>query len=481
MDNIAVPGGFLVCDLQATIQDIDEPLAALLGLPAHRMVGRSLTEWLPGDSQAVLRARMQQVLADHQVHQVMVALRLAEGNLQPACLHLGVNLDLRGQVVGFRGLIQSTVGEQKNQNPVVDSASALAVATQRLQVESAERQRAEAAAAQRAREVSALHSVTTALLSTLDLERLLGQILDAATNALPVAEKGMLYLIARDTGQLEMRAAIGYTDPRIQKVSFPGSKGYVARAVRGRSPLLIRDVMTEPIARFNRSIPEVRAIQSVVVAPLIEKEEVLGAISLESSRRGAFTKDDLQLLVSFAATATMAIHNAQLHAEVQKMAITDALTGLYNRRGFDELGKREMERVRRFGHPLSAMMIDVDHFKRINDTYGHHVGDIAIQGVARRLSDNLREVDVLGRFGGDEFTVLLPETDLFTATTVAERLRSCVADSPMIVEQVSIKLTISLGVTKAFSEMHNLDALIGRADKALYQAKLAGRNRVEVQ
>ena len=125
-------------------------------------------------------------------------------------------------------------------------------------------------------------------------------------------------------------------------------------------------------------------------------------------------------------------------------------------------------------------MIDIDIFKNINDSYGHHTGDQVIRDVAKRLAGSLREVDILGRFGGDEFNVLLPETDLFTASIVAERLRVSVQDAPILIETVPIKVTISIGVAKAAADMPNLDTLIGRADKALYLAKQRGRNRVEM-
>jgi diguanylate cyclase (GGDEF)-like protein len=357
----------------------------------------------------------------------------------------------------------------------------LAITNEKLKIELAERKRAELAAAQRARELSALHAATAALLTTLDLEDLLGQILDAATSAIPAGEKGMLHLVARDTGQLEMRAAIGYTDDRIQKFSFPGSKGYVAKAVRLRTPLLIKNVQTDPSIRYEGHIPEVRAIQSAIVVPLILQDQVIGAISLDSARRSAFSEDDLWLLVSFAATATAAIRNSQLHMEMQRLAITDSLTGLYNRRGLYELGRREIERARRFGRPLTAIMFDIDLFKNVNDSFGHEIGDQVLRILSDRISHNIREVDILGRYGGDEFVILLSETDMFTAVNLAERLRLCVVDSPFVIEGSSaINLTISLGIAKASVGAQDLTSLIHSADTALYAAKQAGRNTVHL-
>jgi len=332
----------------------------------------------------------------------------------------------------------------------------------------------------RLRELNALYTATRALLITLDLDSLLGQILDAAMSAIPSADRGILNLIAPDTGKLEIRAMFGYKDPRIQTYTSSKIQGYSALAVKEKRPLLIHDAQRE--TDFSDAIEpsELNSSKSIIVAPLILNDQVLGALVLNASRRAAFTENDLRLLVSFAATTSAAIKNAMLHSEVQHLAITDSLTNLYNRRGFFELGRREIERARRFGHPLSAVMLDIDHFKVVNDSYGHAIGDQVLEELANRLSKNVREFDILGRYGGEEFALLLPETDLFTACSVSDRLRLTVMDTPMHTEIGPIPITISLGVVKATSDVPNLDSLLKRADKALYAAKQNGRNRVEV-
>jgi diguanylate cyclase (GGDEF)-like protein/PAS domain S-box-containing protein len=347
-----------------------------------------------------------------------------------------------------------------------------------------ERKQAELAATNHAHELSALYKATAALLATLDLEALLSQILDAAISAVPVAKKGMLYLIARDTGQLEMRAILGYkeSDPRIQRFTILKGKSYVVRAIKERRPLLIHDYQTDPsfqttTERTSNSSP----VQSVIVAPLILENHAIGALSLESSSKAAFTEDDLRLVISFAATATAAIRNAQLHAEVQKQAITDGLTGTYNRRGFFDLGLREVERANRFGRTLAAIMMDIDNFKDVNDQYGHAAGDQVLQVVSQILVDNIRKVDILGRYGGDEFAVLLPEIDMFAATGVAERLRQVIAETGIVSERNGpIHVTASLGVAKLSTTVKDLEALLQNADRAMYHAKSTGRNRVEI-
>ncbi len=336
---------------------------------------------------------------------------------------------------------------------------------------------------QRNRQLNALHDATTALLSTLDLELLLGRILDAAQRAIPAAERGILYLVAPRTGQLEVRAMSGFGDPRIRRAALLQGT-HANRSMRERRPLLIRDTPGAELAlnppKLVEEGEELSNLRSEIIAPLILGEEVLGALSLSSSAPAAFDPSDLHLLVSFAATTTAAIHNAMLHTELQKIAITDPLTGLYNRRGLLELGRHEVERFQRFKQPLSAIMMDIDHFKHVNDTYGHPVGDQVLRGLAERSRSLIRQVDIISRYGGEEFAILLPETDLFQASSIAERLRRAIEEAPIVTEQGPITITVSLGVSRAGRNLDNLVTLIEQVDAALYQAKQNGRNRVEI-
>lgn len=168
----------------------------------------------------------------------------------------------------------------------------------------------------------------------------------------------------------------------------------------------------------------------------------------------------------------------RLYAEVQRLSITDILTGLYNRRGYFELGEKEIARSRRYGEPLSAIMFDLDHFKKFNDTYGHATGDIVLKGVAERCTAQLRNIDIFGRYGGEEFSVLLPGTNLAGAGVVAERMRDTVNSSVLESDQGALTVSISLGVAELKPNTVGMEALLNDADKALYRAKELGRNRV---
>ena len=170
----------------------------------------------------------------------------------------------------------------------------------------------------------------------------------------------------------------------------------------------------------------------------------------------------------------------QAQAQLQELATTDSLTGLRNRRYFMYRAAEEFERARRYRLPLALLMLDADHFKAINDRYGHPIGDQVLQALARRGQELLRDVDLFARIGGEEFAILLPQTDLDAARVVAERLRQRMASTPIVTDQGPLILTISLGLTGFDATVIDFDALLRRADAALYRAKQNGRNCTEV-
>lgn len=332
-----------------------------------------------------------------------------------------------------------------------------------------------------AQELAALQKATSSLLHTLDLSHLMGQILDAAQEAIPSAEQGWLHLVERENGRGKKLTEIALNDPRIYRIKpATGIQEPLDRIGRGQS-LLIADALTEPalLARTENN-PEQLAVRSVIVAPLVLDQEVLGALTLTSPLPSIFSEADLELLTSFAATATAAIHNAILYSETQNLATTDPLTGQLNRRTLFELGQREIERFQRFGRPLSWIMFDVDLFKQINDTYGHAAGDQVLVAIAERCCRVIRHVDVFGRYGGDEFVILLPETDHHMARDIAERLRTAISETPVMTDAGPISVSISVGVTEATPDTVDLGLLLNKADQALYKSKRAGRNTITV-
>ncbi|MCW8833851.1 MAG: YfiR/HmsC family protein, partial [Colwellia sp.] len=169
---------------------------------------------------------------------------------------------------------------------------------------------------------------------------------------------------------------------------------------------------------------------------------------------------------------------AHLNEQLYELATQDDMTKLYNRRHFLELAQRELSQLQRTKGAGAVLMIDIDHFKNINDSYGHAAGDQAIINVANILKDNLREYDMVGRLGGEEFAMFLPNCEIEIATKIAERMRVKIASLSTSYQQTSIKLTVSIGLTAKRADETNIDNIIQRADKALYQAKNSGRDRV---
>lgn len=163
--------------------------------------------------------------------------------------------------------------------------------------------------------------------------------------------------------------------------------------------------------------------------------------------------------------------------ELQRLATTDFLTGICNNRCFFATGEREIQRARRYGRPLGVLMFDIDHFKRVNDTHGHAAGDQVLVAIAAACRNFLRDIDVFGRLGGEEFAILLPETDLAGARTTAERLRSAICETRIEAGTARLQVTISLGVSVLLPEDDEIEQVLKRADAAMYEAKRDGRNR----
>ncbi|MBT8198550.1 MAG: sensor domain-containing diguanylate cyclase [Acidimicrobiia bacterium] len=252
-------------------------------------------------------------------------------------------------------------------------------------------------------------------------------------------------------------------------------------AIRNRRPTRSPDGEPEP-----RESPEVRERRratgagAVLAVPLFHQGESLGVLTAIKQRGdGDFSQRDLELAAAMAGQISVAVANAKLLEELHRLAVTDDLTQVPNRRQLFELGERSYAASIRYGRPLSAIMFDLDEFKRVNDTYGHAVGDEVLVAVVERCLPVIREVDVLGRYGGEEFAVILPETGPEGALEIAERLRAAVADRPLETAAGMIRVTVSVGVATANEEVKNVHGLLDSADAAMFLAKHLGRNRVE--
>jgi diguanylate cyclase (GGDEF)-like protein len=269
------------------------------------------------------------------------------------------------------------------------------------------------------------------------------------------------------------RATMRGPDDRLQEVARTGEPEAFRRALHAAEAAVI-------------DAGQVAEIQvggaSALAAPLGANEAGDQVIGIVSVARGdhAFTATERELFAYLTNQASVSVENVDLHETVQKQAVTDELTGLFNHRRFQEVMAVEVERARRYGHEMGLIMLDIDNFKQVNDTYGHLQGDLVLREVARVLRQSSREIDEPARYGGEEMAVALPQTDLEGAYQFAERVRRAVEDLrlPLPSGEGALKVTASFGVASLATADHaDKDALVAAADTALYEAKRAGKNR----
>jgi diguanylate cyclase (GGDEF)-like protein len=216
-------------------------------------------------------------------------------------------------------------------------------------------------------------------------------------------------------------------------------------------------------------------------APLRRGHSVLGVIVVERDpAEPAFDTDDEAMLVSLAGPAGIAVDNVLLHREAQRLSVTDPLTGAGNLRHMTTTLAREVERATRFDRPLALLLMDLDHFKRVNDTYGHTVGDAVLRELSRRVAACVREVDTVARYGGEEFVVITPETDTEGALHLAARICEAIREAPFVVGEDNVIVTVSIGVASLPSHGTSSGDLVRAADDGLYAAKRAGRDRYQL-
>jgi diguanylate cyclase (GGDEF)-like protein len=259
-----------------------------------------------------------------------------------------------------------------------------------------------------------------------------------------------------------------------------GKDTLVGRTCRDGLPLLLQDAraVTRSDPAYTASIAY-RPIPSLVVVPILCDQRVIGAIVVEGGEPGSIALEEARNVGLLAGVARAFLEKVWEIEEVSQRARTDDLTGLANRRHFDEQLRRVLAETDRFGGTSSLILVDIDHFKQVNDTYGHEAGDAVLRQVAKTLGDGVRAVDICARFGGEEIAILLPQTPVIGATELAERLRRSIADRPVNHEGTAIRVSASFGIAGYPETVPHGDWLFPAADKALYNAKADGRNCVK--
>lgn len=316
------------------------------------------------------------------------------------------------------------------------------------------------------KELEVLFEISKVIQLTQDPENTFKAVLDIIKDAIPY-ENATLFLMDKADDMLRAALTIGDEIDLISEVRFDHGMGFSGWVAKEKKPVLLKDLRAE-------RKPEVSEIASFLSIPLVLQTELIGVINLSHSKSGAFDEDDLRLLMLISGQAAAAIHKHLMYKEMEALAITDGLTSLYNRRHFEERLRSETLRARRYHQEFSIVLIDIDNFKRFNDTCSHAVGDAILKEFGSLLAKCARGSDVVARYGGDEFILMLPCTGGDSALAAAERIRA-------VIEKCTFprrkRLTVSLGVASFPRDAKDGAETVSRADEALYVAKRLGRNR----
>ncbi len=313
-----------------------------------------------------------------------------------------------------------------------------------------------------------LHEESAPLARALELSALCNRIVESAER---VSGGSVVFLLKK--GRSYELLAGGSRPPVEKKVS--SLKGTLLEMVQAnKDPVYHPDVS----AFKTRALPfHSRGVKSVLALPVMHGQKVKGILTILSDRKNAFNAMQINLLEILVNQASVSISNVLLHEEIKEMAFTDGLTGLFNHRCFKEKLAEEFRRSERFNDALSLMLTDIDHFKKVNDTYGHPAGDAVLRDVAALISRAVRGVDVPARYGGEEFAVLMLKTDTRGAWKIAERVRKAIKAHEFRAEGHLLKVTVSVGIASYPADVTSGDELLERADEALYSAKRRGRDR----
>ena len=272
-----------------------------------------------------------------------------------------------------------------------------------------------------------------------------------------------------------------FSRPIITNIQEPVGLALNLRVIRNRAPAYHQKPDLMKMAEAGDLTPGNQLPEVWLGVPLKVRGKTIGALCVEHYKDPFFYRQqDIDLMVAVSEQVAFAVERKTTQEILRLLATTDSLTGLLNRRYFLELAQREFDRTKRYGHGLSIIMLDVDHFKATNDRYGHGAGDTVLVALANLMKKNLREVDLIGRLGGEEFAILMPMTKTATALEVGERLRYVVEMLEVVTTGDKIKITISGGVASYRKGVTHIDDIIAAADQGLNAAKQKGRNRIEI-
>jgi diguanylate cyclase (GGDEF)-like protein/PAS domain S-box-containing protein len=475
------PVGYLTTNRNGKIIEANAIVADLLNLKQVDLLRQPLTRFIAPEDQDAYYFHLRHLFGKHLPHTCQLTLKpdhhrpihvrlesrpvvLDDGSVQCNTAIIDISLQLQAETDLRRNNeeLERRVHEQ----------------TRELRASISEYRRAELALQVRLRQLAALRDMLSQITSELDLDQLLRDIIRHAVVLLH-ADSGMLSSYDPGADELEVIACFNLPDRFIGTRQTLTENGTL-QVVRTRRPLVIRNYQ----ALENR-LPQYDDLQarSLVLVPLLTANHVIGVLIIgHTDPTFTFQESDTDFLTMIGQQMAIAIQNARLFAETERLASIDPLTNLYNRRKFFEFAEQAFEHARRFSNPIAAIMLDLDHFKQVNDRFGHQHGDRVLQAVASCCRQTVqRAIDIVGRYGGEEIVLLLPETTTEQAAQIARRIKRCIHDLNIPISEDERRLTASFGVAGCppYAAL-TLAQLIGQADEALYVAKRAGRNRIVV-
>jgi diguanylate cyclase (GGDEF)-like protein/PAS domain S-box-containing protein len=461
-----LPDPMFVVDAEGKVQFWNRAMEELTGVPAKEIIGKGNYEHalaLYGERRPML------------IDMVLTPNPITE-RVYPTIKHIGKTIYAENYFPNVQGKELYLTG---NASPLYNAEGEISGAIEIIH-DITERVRASEAERKAHQVTEALRRTGIQLNSVTNRDEVMKQMLEAVDDIIPSDVSNILVVEDDRARPLLLRGYEDYGEEvrkKVEQTWFDLSKtANLKWIVDNHQPLVIPDTSIHPDWIADKTV---HSIRSWVGAPIISQGQVTGILCLDKEEPNFYTTETAETLAIFANQAALALEKARLFEEVQLLAITDSLTGLFNRRHFFSLAEKEFERSLRYQRPLALLMLDLDEFKEVNDRHGHLIGDQVLQTTSVIIRQSLRKVDICGRYGGEEFVILMPETDHEKALQAAERLRQTIAEFPILLSDENISVTTSIGVACCDSQDDlRLEMLLNRADEALYQAKHLGRNRV---
>jgi diguanylate cyclase (GGDEF)-like protein/PAS domain S-box-containing protein len=389
--------------------------------------------------------------------------------------YAGMPIKIKGKVAGFINLESSepdhfTVDLTYSLHVFADQA---AVAIENARLYDATRRRAE--------EMSLLNRIGLTITAGLDMEQILVSLFEQCHQVLPI---DVFYVALYDANRGIIDLPLFFENGQflqLQPRNMHHNPGITGEVIRQRRTISLPDTLIAEVERdYHIMRLGAKPSRSYVGVPLILLNQVVGVLSMQSYQPYVYSPEQVGLLETIAIQAAIAVQNARMFEQMKQLAITDSVTQLYTRRHFTALGRSEVERALRYNRRMSILMVDIDWFKRVNDTYGHTAGDQVLLTVAKTCRQALRATDIVGRWGGEEYVIILPEADMEGAALIAERIRRMVSETEIPLADEPINVTVSIGVAEFDHQNQSLETLIDCADRAMYASKQAGRNQVRM-